>query len=287
MKSFSKREAIKYGWGAVTSRLGFFFGLMVVLLVIKLFSDAFGGLANQRKVQKEDFALVTSDVDGLYNNLLQSGYISQEGIVKKKFRDLRRPEDLNVDSAYGSKARIVMTMHRKMLKVPPSRHKFYAGLFVMWVISMIAQIGLIKITLKIHDDQPAQLTELFSYAPLIFKYLLANILYGAIIFAGGILLIIPGIIWAVMFQFTPYFIIDKDAGIMEALKSSASLTSGAKWNLFFFNILIGLVNLAGALCFLVGLLLTIPLSFMAIAYVYRQLLSQTGSGDSPEIPAVS
>ena len=99
-------------------------------------------------------------------------------------------------------------------------------------------------------------------------------------------MIVPGIIWAIKFQFFSYFIVDKEVGPIEALKKSAAITKGAKWDLFVFGALLGLINLAGALCVVVGLFATIPTTMVAIAFIYRKLLAESeliqGSETPPE-----
>ncbi|MEA3324508.1 MAG: hypothetical protein U9Q37_05135 [Euryarchaeota archaeon] len=58
------------------------------------------------------------------------------------------------------------------------------------------------------------------------------ILYGFIVVGGLILLTIPGIIWAIKFQFFDYLIVDKGLGPIDALEKSSEITRGVKWDLF-------------------------------------------------------
>jgi ribosomal protein L40E len=144
-----------------------------------------------------------------------------------------------------------------------------------WVISIVVQMGLIRIALRFCDNEEGEFADLFSCFPLFFKYLLGSILYGLIVLGGTILLIIPGIIWFVKFQFFGYFIVYEGLKPIEALRKSSAITTGAKWDLFLFDLLLGLINLAGALCLLIGLFATIPTTMVAMAFVYRKLLAQT------------
>jgi len=98
------------------------------------------------------------------------------------------------------------------------------------------------------------------------------------VLGGTILLIVPGVIWAVKFQFFSYFIIDKGLGPIEALKKSSAITKGVKWNLLGFDLLIGGIALLGVLALLIGLLAAIPTAMIAMAFVYRKLLAQTEGG---------
>jgi len=150
------------------------------------------------------------------------------------------------------------------------------------VLSMVIQMGLIRITLRFCDNEKGESADLFSCFPLFFKYLLGSILYGLIILGGMILLIIPGIIWAIKFQFFSYFIVDKGLGPIEALKRSSAITRGAKWDLFLFDLLLGLINLLGAICLLIGLFATVPTTMLAKAFVYRKLLAQIEIAQAPK-----
>jgi hypothetical protein len=143
------------------------------------------------------------------------------------------------------------------------------------VISILVGMGLIKIALEFCDNERGEFADLFSCSPLFFKYLFGSILYGLILLGGIILLIIPGIIWAIKFQFYNYFIVDKGLGPIEALKRSSAITSGTKWNLFLFDLLLGLIYLLGFLCLFIGLFAAVPTVMVAQAFVYRKLLAQT------------
>ncbi len=152
-----------------------------------------------------------------------------------------------------------------------------------FILTTIISIGLIKIALRFCDNEKARFRDLFSHYRLFFNYLLGLVLYGLIVFVGTLWLIVPGIIWGIQFSFFDYFIVDKKVGPIEALKRSSAITRGAKWNLFiFFLMLIG-INLLGATCLLLGLFITIPITMIAWAFVYRRLLAQAEIALAPEV----
>jgi len=146
---------------------------------------------------------------------------------------------------------------------------------VGWVINIILAIGLIKIALSFCDEQKPKIGTLFNAWGCFWRYVGVAILYGLIILGGFILLIIPGIIWAVKFSLCFYFVIDKSLGPIQALKASSRTTMGVKWDLFGFGILCSLINFLGILCLIVGAFATYPTVLIANALVYRQLLAQT------------
>jgi uncharacterized membrane protein len=159
-----------------------------------------------------------------------------------------------------------------------SLHSLWMYIFitvVSIVIDSTLNMGLIRITLELHDNGRFQAADLFNCIRLIFKYLIGSILYSLLVIIGLVLLVVPGIIWAIKYHFFFYLIVDKKLGPIEALEKSAQITNGAKLDLFFFFIILILINLLGALCLIIGLLVTIPIAMLATAHVYRQLLANS------------
>lgn len=60
----------------------------------------------------------------------------------------------------------------------------------------------------------------------------AGLLTGIVIFAGMLLLIIPGVIFAVMFLFASHIVIYEDKGVRASMRRSKELVSGNWWNTF-------------------------------------------------------
>ncbi len=143
-----------------------------------------------------------------------------------------------------------------------------------FVISTILQMGVTRIVLNIHDGREVSFNNLIGETSLLVKFILAQILTMIAVFAGLILFIVPGIIAAIGLFFVPYVVIDKKLGPIEAIKESWRLTKGHKWNVFFFSLLFVLINLLGMLAFMVGLLVTMPITFLAAVYAYRWLDKQ-------------
>ncbi len=104
------------------------------------------------------------------------------------------------------------------------------------VIFATMAAGYIRITLKFCAGEKGRIDDLFSFSvPLFFNFCLASILYGLIVSVGMVLLIIPGIILAIRFQFWGHLIVDKRLSAINALKESSVLTKGYTWDLFVFG----------------------------------------------------
>ncbi len=147
--------------------------------------------------------------------------------------------------------------------------------FSVWIASLVLQVGLVlgltRLSLRLVDGQPATLALLLGEFSLFFRYLGASLLYGLVVLGGLLLFIVPGIMWAFRFCLYQYALVDRNLGIVASLKASASYTSGARWQLLLLGILCGILNALGFLFFGVGALVTLPVSFLAYATVYRIL----------------
>jgi uncharacterized membrane protein len=136
-------------------------------------------------------------------------------------------------------------------------------------------MGATAFYLAAHDaPDTVDLSALWHPQPF-WKYLGASILYGLTLVAGLILLIVPGIVFALMFMFTTFIVIDRELGPVEAMKESNRITYGHKWNLLGFTLVLVLINLLGVIALVVGLLVSIPVSSLAVTHAYRVLSGRT------------
>jgi uncharacterized membrane protein len=154
-------------------------------------------------------------------------------------------------------------------------HLFFPFFFGVlgWVVSIFISMAVIKIGLRLSaaPGETAEVSDVWSGYPFFLNYLVGSILYGLIVLAGFILLIVPGIIWGIKYSFFGYLIIDRGMGPVEALKRSGEITKGYKWDLFLLGLLFFGISLLGVLACIVGLFAAIPTIWVAHAYVYRRL----------------
>ena len=140
------------------------------------------------------------------------------------------------------------------------------------IVGTILKIGLMKFFLNANEGN-AQFGDLFSSHGVFFTYFIGSIALGIIVVIGLVLLIVPGIIIGMMYFFTLFLIVDRNMEIMDAFKESAAMTKGSRWDLFGFTVIVGLINILGAIALVVGLLVTIPITMFATIYVYKALLN--------------
>jgi len=98
---------------------------------------------------------------------------------------------------------------------------------------------------------------------------LASLLVGIIVVIGFILLIVPGIIFACKLAFTPYLVVDRKMEVIEAVKESWRMTNGHAWKVFLIGLLAIPINIAGLICFGVGVIITGMWTNLALASLYH------------------
>jgi uncharacterized membrane protein len=151
-----------------------------------------------------------------------------------------------------------------------------------WVAVTIVKIGWLKMTLMIEEGGKPKWTEIFAHAELFVKFAIASFLYALGTGVFMILLIIPGIYFALKYAFVPILVIDTELGILESFKRSSEMTDGHKWKLLALFIVLVLLTVLGAIVFVVGLIVAIPVSALAYAHIYRLLLGKAAS-EAPEM----
>ena len=171
-------------------------------------------------------------------------------------------------------AQAIPSHFEKMFKDSHSALYIVFFLISTFVGGMVT-IGLVKISLSFCDHGTGEFNDLLSGLPVFANYFVASLLFSLAVMGGCILLIVPGIILAVRLGFYPYLIIDRNMTIMESLKQSFEVTKGSTMDLFLFGIVAVIVNLVGLVCLLVGLLVTVPVTMIATAYVYRKFFPAT------------
>jgi hypothetical protein len=114
----------------------------------------------------------------------------------------------------------------------------------------------------------ANLTSLLARGP---TFLLAFCIYSAAVIAGLVLLIIPGIYLAVKYALFGQVLATTGTTPAESLRGAAALSDGRWWTVFLLLLTAMLLNLAGAAFLGIGLVVTFPVSLLAMSDLYRSL----------------
>jgi len=142
--------------------------------------------------------------------------------------------------------------------------------------------GFNRAMIQIYRGQSPAIDTYFDGFRVYLPTLITFLLTAAIVVAGFVLLVIPGVIAAIGLSQVFYVLQDQpELGAEAAVRESWRLTwtNGKMWKVFGMMLLSGLVGLGGLLAFGVGLLFAIPLISVMTAGLYEELrLSESQIG---------
>ncbi len=143
-----------------------------------------------------------------------------------------------------------------------------AGAVLTWWLFL----GLTRMTLNSYAGLPVKFDMVFKESwDVLWRYALAAIVMVIVVGIGFILLVVPGIIAQVMLSLTIFLVLEKGMKPIAALKESRRMTKGKRWDLFLFFLVLVLINIVGAIPMGLGLLVTLPISLLAFAHVYKAI----------------
>ena len=158
---------------------------------------------------------------------------------------------------------------------------FVAGVVIPIVGSVVAfatggvlSVGLYRMALKQLGGAPPAIEDLFKVEDVIVHAAVAGLLGTLAVAVGGVFCIVPGLIAAGLFLFAPLLVAEQRLDGVDALKLSWNTLSGQLVDAGVFVLVVVLLNVLGALCCGVGLLVTVPLSILATTLVYREFFPQ-------------
>ncbi|NOQ42948.1 MAG: hypothetical protein GQ560_00650 [Dehalococcoidia bacterium] len=146
------------------------------------------------------------------------------------------------------------------------------------------QFGVAFAFLKAARGDKLETKDMFEAFKNYWNAVLASLLVFMIIIVGLILLIIPGIFFACKLAFTPYLVVDRKMAVMEALEESWRMTGGHAWKVFLIGLLAIPICIAGLLCFIVGIIISIMWVSLAFASLYHAVSSSEKASVQVGVP---
>ncbi len=147
------------------------------------------------------------------------------------------------------------------------------GSFANIAISPCLSIGLALVVRKIMRGEPYEFSDFFKGFNKITELFVTNLLGGLMIILGFICLILPGFYLAIAYAFMNYFAYFLfDGSYWNTLERGRKFISKQWGDYFVFFLLIMLLNIAGLICFGIGLLVTVPVSMIAVFIAFEKLI---------------
>ena len=138
--------------------------------------------------------------------------------------------------------------------------------------STIFMAGLFKYYLKLIRGEPAGVGDAFSgFGPQTGQLILLSLVQGTLVLVGCLFCLIPGIYLSVAWYFALPLVIDRNLNFWPAMESSRRMVN-KHWFLVFAAMLVfGLVAISGIIACGIGILVTMPISMIALMYAYETI----------------
>lgn len=157
--------------------------------------------------------------------------------------------------------------------------------FVLIVLGMALRFAIYMVLDRVAlDAVENKKTDFRDLVPLFGTYVLAVVLFSALTFLGCILLLVPGIIWFIKYNFADLIVLDTGMDTLDAFKRSAQLTYGHKWYLLGVFLLALLLMIISVITVIGPFVLMFAYMFSR-AYIYRKLV-ESHNADLEQFTAV-
>ena len=139
------------------------------------------------------------------------------------------------------------------------------------VVNAMLGIAIYRVSLQIVNGQRADIGAAFQYDRW-GEWILFSIVYGLLVGIGFIFCLIPGLILLYFFALAPYFFLDQNMSLGEAFTASKDAVSAK--GVGFPVLLCIIVGVLGLIVCFVGVLITAPLAYVAVGYLYKYSIGQ-------------
>lgn len=152
---------------------------------------------------------------------------------------------------------------------------------VGWIFNAVISAGYLACLLRVRQKQNFDFADFFWAFGNMNRFLnviLAGVIVLMAIVMGTVFLIIPGLFLWIMLSLTNFILVNGDKDAVTSVKESWVLVSGNWWSVFGLMIFLGGLNILGAMCFFVGLLVTWPITYLILQEKMEDLIRIKGTG---------
>ncbi len=139
------------------------------------------------------------------------------------------------------------------------------------IVGAVAGIGIYQMALMITAGQPADVGKAFTYDRW-GEWIVFSFVFGLMVGVGLVLCIIPGLFVLAFFGLAPFYFLDGRMSLGESLSASRS---AVQRNGLAFPILLSIVvGVLGVIACVIGIFVTEPIAYIAVAFLYRYAAGQ-------------
>lgn len=144
---------------------------------------------------------------------------------------------------------------------------------VIVLLAVLIEAAFINAALVTASGRKLEVGDFFRF-PNFGKVFVTALLVGLIVGVGYLLCVIPGIVAAFFLAFSLFFALDRGLSATDAIKASIDLVKNNVVVVLLLAIAAAILSFLGSLVCGLGVIVTIPVTVVAGAYVYRRLQNQ-------------
>lgn len=150
-----------------------------------------------------------------------------------------------------------------------------------FVIAAPLTAGYYIVAQKIKHGQEIKFEHFFDgFNKNLGKLVLLSLVSTIFIVIGLVLCVVPGIYLAIAYSFAVPLVYFADYDFMEAMDASRKWISKQFFDFFIFVLVLLVMNIIGAVVYGIGLLVTIPLSYIMTYIAFEDILTQAKGNDN-------
>ena len=153
------------------------------------------------------------------------------------------------------------------------------------LITAFFQAGLARVHLAAARGEVPELADVLRGGPRFLSMLGMSLLYNIAIALGLVLLVVPGIVAWIGFQFADLYIVDCGMGAITAMGASWNVTKGHRMALLTFNVAGVVIMLLGLLACGVGAIVALAVVRIAEAVIYLRISGRAAPPPGAPAPA--
>lgn len=241
MNTFSIGAAIRFAWETFKKRPWIFIGSALIIFVVNLLVEAFAGSFEESAL--EIVGVVISFAASTLIGLGMTAFFlkAHDAVGDVDIKELWHPQDF-----------------WKYLGTTILNGLAVCVLFIPFVIALIVTIGVTALSTT------GNVADIFASL-------------GAVTIGLLLLSVALAVYVSSMLMFSTYTVVDRAMGPIAALKESIEITKGNRAKIIGLLLALLLLNLVGVLALFVGLLVTVPMTLLAMVHVYRTLSRQSSA----------
>ena len=140
-----------------------------------------------------------------------------------------------------------------------------------FIVQAIAGIGVYRVALQITAGEQAVIGKAYQYDRW-GEWVIFSLIFGLMVGIGLALCLIPGLFVLAFFGLAPFFFLDRQMSLGDALTAAREAASSK--NLAFPVLLTIIVGFLGVIACGIGVLVTAPIAYVGVAFLYRYAAGQ-------------